>query len=316
MLMSAGAPVAARRRNLSVGTSSVPGMNEHRLVATVLAALELAPGDPSDLSALLADGHARRALAELRVDDSGSDLLQFLVSEIDYGRVEKWQKEIEALLRDGTAVPVLSGDPEYPTLLGECWDRPPLLFVRGRLPEGRRALAIVGSRVADDATLRCTHALAEAAVAQGASVISGLAAGVDTQAHWGALSAGGSTVAVLGTGIERVFPDSNRSLAEAITSSGAVVSQFAPRAPRTSTTFLLRNCVIAGMAHTSLVMDGRARSGSRHQAEQAVRYERQVLLWRPTLADEPWAIALEKSNTNVTFVSDVEDALHAVLGRP
>jgi DNA processing protein len=289
------------------------GIADSSLAAVVLAALELAPAEPSDISALLDDARTRDAIARLDALRGAPALLDYLVAQLDVGRIEHWRKVLDRLERDDVAVPVLTGDPRYPRLLAECWDRPPLLFMRGLdLQQDQPVLAMVGSRVAGKDTLRSSRDTARGAAAAGATVVSGLAAGVDTQAHTGALDAG-RTVAVLGTGIRHVFPEENGELLGAIERSGTVISQFAPDAPRTGTTFLRRNSVIAGMADVSLVMDGRLRSGSRHQAEQAVRYERQVLLWQPALMHERWAVELAGANANVRFVDDVEEVLSTVL---
>jgi DNA processing protein len=283
-------------------------MVDIRTAAVAFAALELVPGEPSDLSALLSDGMTRQALADRAAAHAGDGLLAYLCAELDHGRVESWVKRLDRLVADGEGVPVLAGDADYPAALAQCWDQPPVLSVRGRLAVDLPAVAVIGSRTADDRTVAATVELAGAAVRGGFSVVSGLAAGVDTAAHEGALDERGHTIAVLGTGICRVFPEQNRSLAARIGESGALLSQFAPDAPRTSTTFLRRNCVIAGVAAASVVMDGAERSGSRHQAEQAVRYSRPVLLWAPALAGRAWARRLVTDGA----ASFVEDAGQAV----
>jgi DNA processing protein len=283
-------------------------MVDIRTAAVAFAALELVPGEPSDLSALLSDGMTRQALADRAAAHAGDGLLTYLCAELDHGRVESWVKRLDRLVADGEGVPVLAGDADYPAALAQCWDQPPVLSVRGRLAADLPAVAVVGSRTADDRTAAATAELAGAAVRGGFSVVSGLAAGVDTAAHEGALDERGHTVAVFGTGICRVFPEQNRSLATRIAESGALLSQFAPDAPRTSTTFLRRNCVIAGLAAASVVMDGAERSGSRHQAEQAVRYGRPVLLWAPALAGQGWARRLVTDGA-ASFVEDADQAV-------
>lgn len=287
------------------------GMAPDRLVAIALAALELLPGDSSDLTPILEDPEQRQALLTGGHLVAGSDLLAYLVEAVDLGRVDVWGKQVDALRRDAAGIPVLAGDPEYPARLRSCWDRPPLFFYLGQMAHDGPALGIVGSRTADPEVRECARTVAYAAADRGVTVVSGLAAGVDTAAHEGALSAGGHTVAVLGTGIRRVFPQENKPLAFRISQTGALLSQFAPDAPRTSSTFLLRNHVIAGLADVSLVMDGQPRSGSRHQAEQAVRYGRQVLLWRPTLGGQPWAQETNDSGAGL-FVDSVDEVLAAL----
>lgn len=299
------------------GELSDPGptlavMHDIRTAALAMAALELLPAEPSDLAAVLSDPRLRAAF--LAGEDAGcpDGLLAYLRENLDPGRVESWEKHLDRLHADDDAVPVLSGDNGYPGLLADCWDRPPVLFVRGTLSSGP-SVAVVGSRHTDPATLAATARVAAAAAEAGLTVVSGLAAGVDTAAHSATLAAAGKTVAVMGTGIRRVFPAENAKLAEMIAESGAVVSQFAPDAPRTSTTFLRRNSVIAGLAQTSVVMDGQERSGSRHQAEQAVRYGRQVVLWKPALGLQRWAQHMAATGDAI-FAEAAEHAVALIRG--
>jgi len=90
------------------------------------------------------------------------------------------------------------------------------------------------------------------------------------------------------------------------------VSQFAPTAPRTGTTFLYRNNVIAGLADVNVVMSGRERSGSRHQADQAIRYGRRVLLWQPALDGEPWALRAVADDGDAEFVTDARQVVECL----
>lgn len=296
-------------------------METIRAVSVALAALEQVPGDPSDLSAVLRDPVDRQALLGARPfgpcesNDPDEDLCRFetsarsalgqhLVEHLDQGRVEAWLKIVDRGVREARFRPILIGGDEYPVRLQKIWDAPPILF-RGlpdddggsgrsrRLPPtddpDRLALAIVGGRETTDHVLAATSTVARTVAGTGVRVISGLAAGVDTAAHEGALRAGGITTAVMGTGIELVFPSENAALAGRIARHGVLLSQFPPRSPRTGTTFLRRNCVIAALSDASLVMDGREQSGSRHEAEQAVRYGKPVFLWREALERERWA---------------------------
>lgn len=301
-------PVEQWGCRMSHPAPTVARMVDLRTAAVALAALELVPGEPCDLTVLLADPDSRRSLMDRSGATDGDGLLPYLCDGLDQGRIEAWEKRLDRLVADGEGLPVLAGDPDYPAPLAACWDRPPVLFVRGRLAAALPAVAVVGSRSASERTAQEARDLAAAAVRAGFSVVSGLAAGVDTAAHEGALNAGGHTVAVLGTGIRRVFPQQNTALAGRVAATGALLSQFAPDAPRSGTTFLNRNRVIAGLAVTSVVMDGAERSGSRHQAEQAVRYGRPVLLWAPKLAGQDWARRFVGDDA-ATFVDSVEQAL-------
>lgn len=273
--------------------------------------MELAPGDPSDLTRIVLEPSDFEALLDRDPSAQASPLLEYLIRNLDQGRVEHWHKHLARLSQTMDVQAILASDAGYPVLLSACWDAPPVLFVRGRLPT-TPGVAIIGSRETDDGTLREAGAVARAAVLAGFHVVSGLALGVDTAAHTAAIAAGGQTVAVMGTGVEQVYPQRNARLAEEITRTGALVSQFPPPAPRTGTTFLRRNSVIAGWARVSVVMDARDRSGSRHEAEQAINYGRSVLLWEENLRAEKWAIDLVRSRA-ATFVASPGQVTSALL---
>ncbi len=216
---------------------------------------------------------------------------------------------------------MIIGDPAYPARLAAAWDAPPVLFCSidsewpaetqpGIDPDGP-SVAIVGGRETEAWVLNDTRLVAMVVAQHGFRVVSGLAAGVDTAAHEATLDVGGRTTAVLGTGIDHVFPAENRDLARRITRHGVLISQFAPPAPRTGTTFLRRNCVIAALSDCSLIMDGRDRSGSRHEVEQAIRYGKPVLMWAPALSQERWAKRLAETG-EASFVDSAEAVLAAL----
>lgn len=275
------------------------------VAGTILGALELGPGDPADITAILENPRDREALIQRDPSLATRDLTEYLCRNIDVGRVEYWSKQVTADLAADAAHVVIAGTPEYPSILAKSWDAPPLLFIRGQIMTPR-AVAIIGSRDTDDAVLSAAHFVAGELASDGHTIVSGLAAGVDTAAHQGALDAGGHTIAVMGTGIRHVYPTSNAGLAEQIAHRGAVISQFPPDAPRTGTTFLRRNQVIAGLCQASLVMAGQDRSGSRHEVEQALSYGRTAILWRPGLANQTWAADLNQRGL-AHFVDDVDE---------
>jgi len=285
-----------------------------RKVATVMAAQEILPGQPSDLSGILADQKQVEALLRPPLDPvQASELVHYLRENIEPGRIDWWYKEIDQLVESRTAIPVLAGSPDYPARLARCWDAPPVLFITSPIPTGS-AVAIVGSRETTPEVLTQTRELAAELAAAGEVVVSGLAAGVDSAAHRGALDAGEHTVAVMGTGITQIYPPQNTDLAEQIRHHGVLVSQFAPHAPRTKTTFLRRNHVIAGLSNASVIMDGQQRSGSRHEVEQAISYGRPVFMWTPALTGQRWARQLEAAGS-ATFVSNGEEVLAALRGQ-
>jgi DNA processing protein len=156
-------------------------------------------------------------------------------------------------------------DPEYPALLLATPDPPPLLFAIGRTELlSRPALAIVGSRNATQQGVANAEAFAGALARSGLTIISGLALGIDAAAHRGALDADGDagTIAVVGTGIDAIYPASNRALTHRIREEGVVVSEFPLRTPAIAHNFPRRNRIIAGLARGVLVVEAALRSGS------------------------------------------------------
>jgi DNA processing protein len=132
---------------------------------------------------------------------------------------------------------------------------------------------------------------------RGLTVISGLAEGIDTAAHTEALAVGARTVAVIGTGITKGYPASNRVLQDEIAAKGLVVSQFYPDQPPTKTTFPMRNATMSGYGLATIVIEAGERSGSRVQARQAAHHGRPVILsrsvvdstsWGKAMSDAPW----------------------------
>lgn len=175
-------------------------------------------------------------------------------------------------------------DEYYPPLLREIHDPPPLLFVKGDASLLCRAqLAIVGSRRASPAACRLAEGLAAGLSGAGLQVCSGLAMGVDGAAHRGALAARGKTIAVMGTGIDEVYPARHRELAQQVAESGCLVSEFPPGTPPRRQNFPQRNRIISGMSLGVLVVEAALPSGSLITAGTALEQGREVfaLPWSP-----------------------------------
>jgi DNA processing protein len=177
-------------------------------------------------------------------------------------------------------VPVTLGDARYPALLAHIIDPPLVLWVRG-LPGvlQRPAVALVGSRAASPYGLETATRLASSLAAHGLASVSGLARGVDSAAHRGALEAGGSTIAVLGSGADAgsVYPREHESLARAIAESGAVVSELPPGTPPRALHFPARNRIISGLSLAVVVVEAAEQSGSLITAEFAADQGRTVM---------------------------------------
>ena len=168
-------------------------------------------------------------------------------------------------------------DADYPRALLEIADPPPVFYCLGRRELlTRPALAIVGSRNATPQGCADAAAFAAALSAAGLTIASGLALGVDTAAHRGALEQAGSSIAVVGTGLDRVYPARNRDLAHALAARGALISEFAPGTPPLPANFPRRNRLISGLARGVLVVEATRSSGSLITARLAGEQGREV----------------------------------------
>lgn len=206
-------------------------------------------------------------------------------------------------------------DPGYPARLREIHQLPPVLFSRGDLRVHDRAVSVVGSRRASDWALAWTRELAGRLASAGVSVVSGLAAGVDTAAHTAALEAGGRTVAVLGTGINRAYPAQNRGLQDRIAREGLVLSQFWPEDPPAKKTFPIRNATMSGYGQATIVVEAGETSGARIQARVGVEHGRAVILTEAVVAATEWAKALQHK-PGVYVVSSTDDVVDLVTAPP
>ena len=188
---------------------------------------------------------------------------------------EAARREIAAATAAGVAIVALD-DPAYPPLLGQIPDPPPLLYVRGRLAAHPPAIAVVGTRNATDYGLGTARRLAAHLAHSGLTVVSGMALGIDTAAHEGALEAGGITVAVLGSGLGRLYPPGNRRLATRIARSGAVISELPMTAGPDPHHFPRRNRIISGLCLGTVVVEAGRRSGALITARLAAEQNREV----------------------------------------
>jgi DNA processing protein len=200
----------------------------------------------------------------------------------------------------------------YPADLDVVDGRPLLLYVKGTLPDIQRSsLAIVGTRKPSRAAVDAAFEIAAEVARAGHPVVSGLAEGVDTAAHRGALSVDGVTVAVMGTGIDQIFPRQNAELADQIAQTGALVTQFAPGQGPSKTTFPARNALIAGLADASLLVELNERSGTRIEAERTLEQGKPVWLWAPIMRSAAWAHTFAERD-GVSFVESIAQILHGL----
>jgi DNA processing protein len=223
------------------------------------------------------------------------------------GLAEKAELEIQAWEQEGIRFLTVF-DADYPAQLLTVHQRPPFLMMKGKQSASdARSVAIVGTRKATDQGIQAAYQLARDLSEAGVPVVSGLAAGIDTGALSGALSAGGRAVGVIGTGLRRSYPKENADLQERIGRIGLLVSQFLPDAPPTKISFPMRNAVMSGYCAATVVVEAPYRSGARMQARLALEHGRRVFLLESLLAND-WARDYAK-RPNTTVVHSVQDVL-------
>ena len=245
----------------------------------------------------------------------GRDTTKALRAAVDTGLATQLGRARDEIAKASAAgaelVTVL--DDAYPANLRVIYNLPPFLFYRGTLKRGdARSIAVVGTRTASADGLAAARRMAGLLVDAGVTVLSGLAIGVDTAAHEEALTRGGRTIAVLGTGILHCYPKQNASLAERIADSGALVSQFWPSQSPARYTFPRRNVVTSGMAQGTVVIEASSTSGAKMQARLALEHGKQVFLISQLVTSQPWARKyLERGAIEVRTVDDVLNRLRS-----
>lgn len=168
-------------------------------------------------------------------------------------------------------------NPEYPQRLAEIYSPPPLLFVHGELArDDPPSIAVVGTRTASAYGREVAHRLVGDLAASGVTIVSGLARGVDSIAHRAALQAGGKTIAVLGSGLDTIYPSENKGLAESIARSGAVVTEYPLGAKPDAPNFPQRNRIISGLSYGVLVIEAGETSGALITVRYAIDQNRDV----------------------------------------
>ena len=294
---------------------TVAGVDDHRRHALLLALAEvLSPYLTGASSYRLARAVAMGVLDEgpgTLTDPDDEQWAAEGLSQVSETRVTFWAEELHRLSLRGVWMTDVR-DASYPANLVMVHNQPPFLLVRGTLaPLDSRAVAVVGTRhpspKGNDASTRIAAELAKRNI----TVVSGLALGIDSQAHRGALSAGGRTIAVFGTGIERVYPAKNRELADEVAKSGACVSQFWPTTAGAKWTFPARNLVTSGISVGTVVVEAGETSGARLQAEAALKHGKRVFLLRSLVDAQPWARAIV-DRPGAVAVDSVDEVIRAV----
>ena len=203
------------------------------------------------------------------------------ISETTAQSIVDWETSIDLSgelkrIADFDCSIVTQQDENYPELLRQIYDPPIILYVKGSLtPRDKNSVAIVGSRMTTAYGINTARKFGYQLAYMGVTVISGGARGIDTAAHQGALTAKGRTIAVLGTGINQVFPAENAALFDKIAAHGALITQFPFNRPADRQTFPIRNRIVAGMTLGTVVVEANLTSGALITANMAVDYGRQ-----------------------------------------
>jgi DNA processing protein len=204
------------------------------------------------------------------------------IGEETAAAIASWEKtvdlggELRRIVEFGCRI-VTQQDGEYPDLLKQIYDPPVVLYVKGELlPKDKNSVAMVGSRLTTHSGIEVARKLAYQLAYLGVTVVSGGARGIDSAAHQGALSAKGRTIAVLGTGINLIWPPENKELYERITANGALITQFPFNRRGDKQSFPIRNRIVAGMTLGTVVVEANLTSGALITANFANEYGRQV----------------------------------------
>lgn len=212
--------------------------------------------------------------SELEAAGVKRDTIEQLKSGDSYHRADLELRELERI--NGRAIVIAS--PEYPALLRETYDPPIVLYCSGDLKPAlaQPMVAIVGSRRCSTYGRNVAEMLGRELAARGVTIVSGLARGIDSAAHLGAMDGKGLTLAVIGTGLDEVYPKENKKLAEQVKENGALITEFPIGTPPLPQNFPFRNRIISGISLGVMVVEGAERSGSLITARMAYEQGREV----------------------------------------
>lgn len=236
-----------------------------------------------------------------------------IAENIKKARTEKY---LEGLLTDIRAKGIKAlpaASQKYPYTLHALPDPPPVLYCKGTLPEiWERSVSVVGTRRPTRAGMLSARKMAASIAMQDVVVVSGMARGIDTAAHTGALEAGGRTVAVLGSGVDVVYPKENKDLYDKIIEHGAVISEFRPGTPPLSGNFPRRNRIIAALSGATIVSEGGEKSGARITADIALSIGRQVFAIPCDIGSDVAALPIALLKSGASLISESRDLMDAM----
>jgi len=280
-------------------------------------ALSLTPGIGSILIRRLLD---QFKTPEVVFQASRKELLKIeglgekVVDAIRSGPSEKGvQKELSLLKEVGGTILTLNDD-AYPKRLREIYDPPALLYVKGELKkEDDLAVSIVGSRKTSPYGRWITERVSRDLARNGVTIVSGMARGIDSVAHWGAVSEGGRTIAVLGCGVDVIYPSENRNLYAKIIDQGAILSEFPMGSPPEGGHFPKRNRIISGLSIGVVVVQANEKSGSLITAGYALEQGREVFAVPGNIGTEGSRGTNRLIKEGAKMVESSEDILEEIL---
>lgn len=253
-------PREVREKRALIALSLVPGVGSGRARRLVM----------KFQSAELALAAPEKALAH--TDGIGAQTAAAIVRFDGEAEVEE---QVRRAIQSGARM-VTSWSGSFPVILQEIYDPPAFFWVKGTLQADEQAISIVGTRRPTDYGRQIAHAMAWELSSIGFTIVSGLAYGIDAAAHKGALDAGGRTIAVLGSGIDRIYPRRNARLARDITDRGAVVSEFPMGTKPDAGNFPRRNRLVSGLSRGTLVVEAFKDGGALITARLALEQNREV----------------------------------------
>ena len=247
----------------------------------------------------------------LKVEGVSPNLAKLIKGFEDW---ESAKEEADKLKKLGLNLLVLT-DPAYPKNLYNIYNAPPYLYIAGKITkDDKKAIAIVGSRIPDVYGKKVTEQIAAELSRNGITIVSGLARGIDSIAHRACLKAGGRTLAVLGSGIDAIYPPENKSLYNEISQNGAVLSEFKIGTKPESGNFPRRNRIISGLSLGTLVVQATEKSGSLITAEFALEQNREVFAIPGNIGSKLSKGANKLIKKGAKLVNDVDDILEEIGG--
>lgn len=225
---------------------------------------------------------------------------------------DKVKVELELINKNKVKI-VTYHDELYPGPLLNVYDRPPYIYVRGNLSNEDINIAIVGSRTASTYGKYTTERISRELALQGVTVVSGMARGIDSSAHRGAITAHGRTVAILGSGLDVIYPPENKKLFADIIENGAVISEFPMGTPPRSTNFPARNRIISGMSYGVVIVEAGEKSGSLITARLALEQGREVFAVPGSIDSAGSRGANKLIKQGAKLIENTEDILEEIL---